>query len=85
MNITMEELRKIKHALPTGSVGRIATELDLDEQTVRNYFGANKFGQGDVVDRHVQPGPKGGIVHLQDEGILQAALRIIEESKAREN
>ena len=85
MNITMEELRKIKHALPTGSVGRIAAELKMDEQTVRNYFGANKFGQGDLVDRHVQPGPKGGIVHLEDEMILQAALRIIEEAKAREN
>ncbi len=85
MNITMEELRKIKHALPTGSVSRIASELKVEEQTVRNYFGANKFGSGDVVDRHVQPGPKGGIVHLEDEAILQAALRIIEESKAREN
>ena len=85
MNITMEELRKIKHALPTGSVGRIATELKMDEQTVRNYFGANKFSEGDVVDRHVQPGPRGGIVHLENESILAAALKIIEESKAREN
>ena len=85
MNITMEELRKIKHALPTGSVSRMADELKLDEQTIRNYFGANKFGQGDLVDRHVQPGPKGGIVHLENDDIMQAALRIIEESKAREN
>ncbi len=85
MNITMEELRKIKHALPTGSVSKIASELDISEQTVRNYFGANKLDQGDVVDRHVQPGPRGGIVHLEDEAILQAALRIIDEAKAREN
>ena len=85
MNITMEELRRIKHSLPTGSVSRIARELEIEEQTVRNYFGANKFGEGDVVDRHVQPGPRGGIVHLEDEAILQAALRIIEEAKARVN
>lgn len=85
MNITMEELRKIKHALPTGSVSRIANELKIEEQTVRNYFGANKFGQGDVVDRHVQPGPHGGIVHLEDEAILKAAMRILDEVKAREN
>jgi predicted transcriptional regulator len=87
MNITMEELRRIKHALPTGSVKRIAKELDIEEQTVRNYFGANKFKSGEVVDRHVQPGPHGGIVHLEDETILQAAIRIIEETEAeaREN
>lgn len=85
MNISMEELRRIKHALPTGSVSRIAQELQVDEQTVRNYFGANKFGKGDVVDRHVQPGPQGGIVHLEDEAILQSALRIIDETKARAN
>lgn len=85
MNISMEELRKIKHNLPTGSVSRIAQELQVSEQTVRNYFGANKFSQGEVVDRHVQPGPKGGFVHLENEGILQAALRLIEESKARVN
>ncbi len=85
MNITMEELRRIKHTLPTGSVSRIANELNISEQTVRNYFGANKLETGDVVDRHVQPGPRGGIVHLEDEAILKAALRIIDESKAREN
>ena len=70
MNITMEELRKIKHSLPTGSVSRIANELSISEQTVRNYFGANKLDNGEVVDRHVQPGPRGGIVHLEDEAIF---------------
>ena len=36
MHITFNELRQIKHSLPTGSVSRIAKELDIDEQTVRN-------------------------------------------------
>ena len=36
MNITFDELRRIKHTLPTGSVSKIASELDIEEQTVRN-------------------------------------------------
>lgn len=81
MNITFEELRAIKHRLPTGSVRRIAEELKIDEQTVRNYFGANKFAHGDIADKHIQPGPHGGIVHLVDTSILEAAQRIIAESE----
>ncbi len=81
MNITFEELRAIKHKLPTGSVRRIAQELNISEQTVRNYFGANKFAEGDIADKHIQPGPHGGIVHLEDTSILEAAQRIIAEAK----
>jgi len=80
MNITFEELRRIKHALPTGSVKRIADELQLEEQTVRNYFGAKKFENGQIVSQHIQPGPDGGIVMLEDDTILKVARRIIEES-----
>ncbi|MBK8703180.1 MAG: DNA-binding protein [Saprospiraceae bacterium] len=79
MNLTFDELRDIKHKLPTGSVNRIAKELQIDEQTVRNYFGAHKFGEGDT-GNHLQPGPNGGIVHIDDTRILDLALRIIEES-----
>jgi len=80
MYITFEELRRIKHALPTGSVKRIADELHLEEQTVRNYFGAKKYENGQIVSQHIQPGPDGGIVSLEDETILKVARRIIEES-----
>ncbi len=80
MNITFEELRRIKHALPTGSVKRIADELNIEEQTVRNYFGAKKYENGQIVSQHIQPGPDGGIVNLEDETILTVAMRIIEES-----
>lgn len=79
MNITFAELRQIKHSLPTGSVSRIATELAIEEQTVRNYFGANKFRDGNLTGKHVQPGPDGGIVQLRDTRILEAAKRIIQE------
>lgn len=81
MYITFEELRRIKHALPTGSVKRIADELSIEEQTVRNYFGAKKYENGQIVSQHIQPGPDGGIVSLEDETILKVARRIIEESK----
>ena len=81
MNITFDELREIKHRLPTGSVARIAQELEIEEQTVRNYFGANKFRDGEIVDKHVEPGPRGGIVHLEDTTILELAQKIIQESE----
>ena len=80
MYITFDELRRIKHALPTGSVKRIADELHIEEQTVRNYFGAKKYENGQIVSQHIQPGPDGGIVSLEDETILKVARRIIEES-----
>jgi len=80
MNITFEELRRIKHALPTGSVKRIADELHVEELTVRNYFGAKKYENGQIVSQHIQPGPHGGIVCLEDDTILNVAMRIIEES-----
>ena len=56
MNISFSELRRIKHQLPTGSVSKIAKKLDITEQTVRNYFGAKKYDEGQIVDKHVRPG-----------------------------
>jgi hypothetical protein len=43
MNITFDELRRLKHSLPHGSVNRIAQALNREEQEVRNFFGAVKF------------------------------------------
>jgi predicted transcriptional regulator len=81
MNITFEELRRVKHALPTGSIHRIADELQLDEQTVRNYFGAHDYEKGDIVEWHLEPGPNGGIVHLEDDTIYKKALDILAENE----
>ena len=39
MIITFNELRRIKDKLPSGSSQRIADELGIDVDTVRNYFG----------------------------------------------
>ncbi len=80
MYITFKELRDIKHNLPTGSVKRIAKELQIEEQTVRNYFGAEKYAEGKITGNHVQPGPDGGIVYIEDDTILNLARKIIKES-----
>jgi predicted transcriptional regulator len=79
MNITFEELRQIKHRLPTGSVRRIASELNIEEQTVRNYFGAMKYEDGQIVGKHIHPGPNGGYVQLENTEILELAKKIINE------
>ena len=44
--MTFNELRKIKDQLPSGSMKKIAEELDLNEETVRNYFGGRNFDKG---------------------------------------
>ena len=39
MIITFNELRRIKDRLPSGSSQRIADELGIEVEAVRNYFG----------------------------------------------
>lgn len=46
--ITFNELRKIKDSLPSGSMHRIADELGLHVDTVRNFFGGHNFKEGKV-------------------------------------
>lgn len=41
--ITFNELRRIKDSLPDGSMHRIADELNVTTQTVRNYFGGSNY------------------------------------------
>ena len=84
MNITFNELRRIKHSLPTGSVRKIADALNLKEQTVRNYFGAKKYDNGNIIGKHIQPGPDGGFVQLEDTAILDLAHQIIHDSDAQQ-
>lgn len=80
MNITYNELRDIKHRLPTGSVNKIAQALNLDEQTVRNYFGAEDYNEGGIAGKHIQPGPNGGVVNIENTHILDLAKQIIQEN-----
>ena len=77
--ITFNELRKIKDALPSGSMHRIADELGLDVDTVRNFFGGHNFKEGKSVGIHLEPGPDGGLVMLDDTTVLDLALKILDE------
>ena len=47
--ITFNELRRIKDSLPDGSMHRIADELNVTTQTVRNYFGGTNYSFGKIV------------------------------------
>lgn len=80
--ITFNELRRVKDALPSGSMTRIADELGLDKETVRNYFGGHNYKDGKSVGVHIEPGPDGGLVMLDDTLILDMANRILDEQKA---
>lgn len=77
MNITFNDLRDLKHKLPTGSIKRIAAKLGMEEQTVRNFFGAKKYKVGNPVGKHIQPGPNGGIVHIDDVRIFDMATKLV--------
>ena len=80
--ITFNELRRVKDALPSGSMTKIAEELGLEKETVRNYFGGHNYKDGMSVGVHIEPGPDGGLVMLDDTLILDLAKRILEEHKA---
>lgn len=77
--ITFNELRRLKDALPSGSMERIASELGIEQDTVRNYFGGThyKSGEGKPQGIHIEPGPDGGIVVLDDVTILEKAREIL--------
>lgn len=77
--MTFNELRRIKDSLPNGSMHRIAEELGLDVETVRNFFGGDNYKEGKAVGIHVEPGPDGGIVVIDDTTVLDRALQILED------
>ena len=67
--ITFNELRQIKDMLPSGR---------LDVETVRNYFGGDHYDEGKAVGLHIEQGPNGGIVKLDDTTILEKAKEMLE-------
>ena len=76
--ITFNELRKIKDSLPDGSIRKLAQEFSVTEETVRNYFGGANYTDGTSVGIHMEPGPNGGIVLIDDSTILNRAKELIE-------
>lgn len=81
--ITFNELRRIKDALPSGSTARIAQELGIEKNTVRNYFGGKHYDDGQSCGMHIEPGPNGGIVLLDDLEIYNRAMDILEEQNIK--
>lgn len=81
--ITFNELREIKNSLPEGSIHKIADELGLEVDTVRNFFGGKNFKDGKSVGFHLEPGPDGGLVTLDDTSVLDKALKILKELKEK--
>jgi predicted transcriptional regulator len=77
--ITFNELRKIKDSLPDGSIKKIAEEFEVTEETVRNYFGGSNYTNGAAVGIHMEPGPQGGIVLIDNADILERAKEILAE------
>lgn len=75
--ISFNDLRELKDKLPDGSIRQIATELDMKPETVRNYFGGYNYKEGKSVGIHIEPGPDGGIVVLDDTLIFDKALNIL--------
>lgn len=75
--MTFNELRKIKDQLPSGSMQKIANELGIDVETVRNYFGGDDYSQGKTVGIHFEKGPEGGIVQIDDTTILDKAKEML--------
>ena len=77
--ITFNDLRRLKDSLPDGATSRIADKLNITAQTVRNYFGGKHYDAKGNVGIHVEQGPDGGVVTLDDTTILDAAMRILNQ------
>ena len=78
--VTFNELRRIKDSLPDGTIHKIAQELGISVETVRNYFGGYNYKDGKSCGVHIEPGPDGGIVMFDDPTILEKALVILGET-----
>ena len=77
--ISFNDLRRLKDSLPDGTMHKIADELNITVQTVRNYFGGCNYEFGKNCGVHIEPGPDGGIVVLDDTTIYDMAVKILEE------
>lgn len=83
--LTFNELRKIKDSLPDGTIHRIAEELGVSVETVRNYFGGSNFDFGKSTGIHIEQGPGGGLVVLDDTTIFDRAMEILNECEVEKD
>ena len=82
--ISFNDLRRLKDSLPDGATHRIADKLNITVQTVRNYFGGVNYEFGKICGVHIEPGPDGGIVVLDDTTIYDMAVQILQEEQDKE-
>ena len=78
ITIPFNDRRRIKDSLPDGSIRQIADRLNVTPQTVRNYFGGTNYEFGKNCGVHIEPGPDGGIVVLDDTTIYDMAVEILQ-------
>ncbi len=79
MVITFDELRKVKDDLHSGSMQRIADELELDVEIIKNFFGGTHYEKGSIGDVHFEKGVGGGVVKIEDTQIWDCAIKLLEE------
>lgn len=82
ITVTFNELRQLKDQLPDGSMRAIADRLGINVETVRNYFGGTNFSKGVPTGLHIEQGPDGGFVVLDDTTIWDMAQQILKEQAA---
>lgn len=80
--IKFSELRRIKDNLPDGSIHKIADTLKVPVETVWNYFGGYSYQKGQSCGVHIESGPDGGYVSLDDTTILDMALHMMDAKEA---
>lgn len=81
IKLTFEELRRIKHELPSGSMKRIAESLDIKEDEVRTCFSGGIHLNGNSASGiHREPGPEGRFIAIEDSRIIEIARQILLET-----
>ena len=73
---TFNKLREVKDSLPKGSSEKIAAMIGVQADDVRAFF-SGEPAEG----YHIEQGPDGGVVSIEDTRILQAALLLAWEAK----
>ena len=57
---------------------KLVSEFSMEVETVRNYFGGANYTDGKAIGIHMEPGPDGGIVLLDDDAIFLRAKELLE-------
>ncbi len=81
MNILFSELRELKDMLPPGSMNRIAQDLHITPNAVRNFFGGTYYESENPFGIHIEKCPNGAIVHIENPVIYDCAVGLIAQAR----